>query len=84
MKDIVKELIEDRHPEKAAKKIVEELVSGKYTHDFPITAQDACGLLGDCVSMDLPREVYTLMNLYKMETRQRRPSVEFVPTQPVR
>jgi ClpP class serine protease len=79
MKEIVRELISDKHPKKVVEKIVEELVSGKYTHDFPLTAEDTCGLLGDCVKRQLPKEVYTLMNLYKMENRPRRPSVEFVP-----
>ena len=79
MREVVKELISDRHPKPVVDKIVEELVSGKYTHDFPIAAEDACGLLGECVKRQLPKEVYTLMNLYKMEIRPRRPSVEFVP-----
>ena len=62
--------------------IVEELVSGKYTHDFSITAQETCTLFGECVRMELPGEVYRLMDLYKMEARPRRPSVEFIPSGP--
>ena len=61
------------------KALVQKLVSGKYTHDFPVTAEEACELLGACVNRELPREVYSLMSLYKMENRPRRPSVEFVP-----
>jgi ClpP class serine protease len=79
MKSMVKMLVSDHHGEEAADKIVEELVSGKYTHDFPITAADTCKLLGDCVNTVLPIEVYNLMSYYKMETSTRRPSVEFVP-----
>jgi len=79
MKETVRNLVKDIHDEEATERIVEELVSGKYTHDFPITAKDTCDLLGECVKTDLPREVYTLMSLYKMENRPRRPSVEFVP-----
>ena len=79
IKRLVRELVGDSHDGEKTEKIVEELVSGKYTHDFPITGEEACKLLGACVNTELPREVYRLMSLYKMETRTRRPSVEFVP-----
>lgn len=79
IKELVRTLVKDIREEEGVEKIVEELVSGKYTHDFPITAEEACELLGECVNRELPREVYSLMSLYKMENRPRRPSVEFVP-----
>ena len=82
--DIVRKLVGDIHSPEKTEEIVEELVSGKYTHDFPVTAEEACDLLGECVNRELPREVYALMGLYKMEVRPRRPSVEFVPTVPTR
>jgi ClpP class serine protease len=82
--DIVRKLVGDIHSPEKTEEIVEELVSGKYTHDFPVTAEEACELLGECVNRELPREVYSLMSLYKMEVRARRPSVEFVPTVPTR
>ena len=82
--DIVRDLVKEPYSEEQADKIVDELVSGKYTHDFPITAQETCKLFGDCVRMELPAEVYKLMNLYKMEARPRRPSVEFIPSSPLR
>ncbi|MDH5200292.1 MAG: ATP-dependent Clp protease proteolytic subunit [Candidatus Bathyarchaeota archaeon] len=80
IKGVVRQLVSDIHSPQETDKIVDELVSGKYTHDFPITAEEACKLFGDCVNRELPREVYALMSLYKMEARPRRPSVEFVPT----
>jgi len=83
MKDTVRLLIGDKYPEEKTVEIIEALVSGKYTHDFPITADEACRLLGDCVVTELPKEVYSLMKLYRMETRPRRPSVEFVPVTPL-
>ncbi|RLI10715.1 hypothetical protein DRO42_00395 [Candidatus Bathyarchaeota archaeon] len=83
MKNTVRQLIGDKYPEEKTEEIVEELVSGKYTHDFPITASEACKLLGECVKRALPNEVYSLMGLYRMETRPRRPSVEFVPVTPL-
>ena len=33
---------------------------------------------------EVPNEVYSLMRLYRMETRPRRPSAEFVPVTPGR
>jgi ClpP class serine protease len=84
MKRVVRQIVGDNQTPEKTEEIVEELVSGKYTHDFPITAEEACELLGECVNRELPREVYALMSLYKMETRPRRPSVEFVPTVPTR
>lgn len=59
--------------------IIEEFVSGKYTHDHPFLADDARKLLGDCVKTDVPTEVYDLMKLYRMEVARRRPGVEYVP-----
>jgi len=84
MRAIVTQIVGNNHPPDETKNIVDELVSGKYTHDFPITAEEACELLGECINRELPIEVYNLMSLYKMETRPQRPSVEFVPTVPRR
>ncbi len=82
MKDIVRKLIRDKHPPERVEKIIEDLVTGKYTHDFPITAEAVCEMLGQCARNEIPREVYQLMNLYKMGQQQRRPSVEYVPMTP--
>jgi ClpP class serine protease len=59
--------------------LIEEFVSGKYTHDHPFMADEAKALLGDCVSTDVPQEVYELMKLYRMEVGRSRPGVEYVP-----
>ena len=84
IKGIVRSLVVDPYGPGKAEEIVEELVSGKYTHDFPITAKETCELFGECVRTELPLEVYNLMNMYKMEARPRRPSVEFVPSAPLK
>ena len=55
-----------------------DLVTGKYTHDFPITADGVCELLGQCAQNELPREVYQLMDFYKMG-KTRRAGIEYVP-----
>jgi ClpP class serine protease len=78
MRDTLKKLIQDKYGEEKTEEIIEALVSGRYTHDFPITAEATCDMFGECAITDLPREVYKLMNLYKMD-RQRRPGVEYVP-----
>jgi len=82
MKDTVRKLIGDKYPPERVDKIIEDLVTGKYTHDFPITAEVVCEMLGQCARNELPTEVYQLMNLYKMGQQQRRPSVEYVPMTP--
>jgi ClpP class serine protease len=82
--NIVRKLVAEPYGAEKGEEIVEELVSGKYTHDFPITAEETCRLFGECVKTELPLEVYRLMDLYKMEARPRRPSVEFVPSGPLK
>ena len=82
MRDLVSEILGDRFDENTKAKIIEELVSGKYTHDYPITAEEVGKLLGACVNKELPKEIYQLMSLYRMEVAPRRPGVEFVPIMP--
>ncbi len=60
-----------------AEKLAEELASGRWTHDYPISVEEA-GQLGLNVSTEMPREIYQLMSLYP-QAMQRRPSVEYIP-----
>jgi ClpP class serine protease len=53
------------------------LSSGRWTHDYPITVDEA-EELGLPISTDMPEEVYQLMSLYP-QTSQRRPTVEYIP-----
>jgi ClpP class serine protease len=78
---LVRKILSVRYPEQTVDKIVDELVSGKYTHDNLITA-DQASAIGLKVSTQVPSEVYDLMHLYRMETAARRPGVEFVPVMP--
>lgn len=73
----VRELLADRMPEDAAATLAHTLSSGTWTHDYPITVEEARAL-GLPVSTDLPTEVVELMRLYP-QTAQRRPSVEYIP-----
>jgi ClpP class serine protease len=58
--------------------IARTLSEGRWTHDFPIDVEHARSL-GLPVSSDLPDEVRLLMRLYP-QPRNRRPSVEYIPT----
>ncbi len=70
-------LIKDKMPEEKAKELAKILSEGRWTHDYPITYEEAKEL-GLPVTDQVPPEVYDLMDLYP-QTSQRRPSVEFIP-----
>ena len=77
MKQVVRELVTERVGTKDADSLAEELAGGHYTHDDPITVEEARGL-GLPVETGLPEEVYELMALFAPAGR-RRPSVQYVP-----
>jgi ClpP class serine protease len=79
MEELVRKIMQGRCGGDNITKIIEDFVSGKYTHDRPFMAEDVKELLGGCVSTDVPEEVYELMKLYRMEIGGRRPGVENVP-----
>lgn len=57
--------------------LADTLASGQWTHDYPITCEEATAL-GLKVSTEMPEEIYQLMNLYP-QAMQRRPSVDYIP-----
>ncbi len=61
----------------AVEKLKEALVSGRWTHDYPISVEEARSL-GLNISTQMPAEVYRLMNLFP-QAAARRPSVEYIP-----
>ena len=77
VKELVAELIRDKVGEEKAKQIADKLVSGYYTHDYPITV-DQLKEMGLKVSTDVPPEVYELMILYP-QARTNRPGIEYLP-----
>ncbi|VVB71513.1 Serine dehydrogenase proteinase [uncultured archaeon] len=79
MKALLKKILEGKCGGDKLETIIEEFVSGKYTHDRPFMGDEAKALLGDCVQTDVPEEVYELMDLYRMEAGRSRPGVEYVP-----
>jgi ClpP class serine protease len=60
-----------------AAQIAHALASGQWTHDYPITVDEARAL-GLPVETGLPEEIYALMELYP-QASPRRPSVSYVP-----
>ncbi len=64
-------------PEEQAEEIARILSHGRWTHDYPITVEEAREL-GLPVEVGLPEEVYALMALYP-QPAQHRPSVQYVP-----
>jgi len=79
MRELLKKILEGKCGEEKLDSIIEEFVSGKYTHDHPFMAEQAQSLLGECVETAVPEEVYALMDLYRMEAGRSRPGVEYVP-----
>jgi len=74
----VTRILSDRMPAEQAAALAETLSTGTWTHDYPITVDEA-RQLGLPVSTDMPQEVYEIMSLFP-QAGMRRPSVEYIPT----
>ena len=72
-RDLVDGVLE---PEKVDE-LISKMVEGHWTHDFPITCDEARAL-GLPISCAMPEEIVTLMSLYAQPVR-RTPSVQYVP-----
>jgi len=77
VKQTVKRIVGDRLPADQAESTAETLTSGRWTHDYPITVDEARSM-GLTISTEMPEQVYRLMSLYP-QSAQRRPSVEYIP-----
>jgi ClpP class serine protease len=77
MKSFVKNILLERMDEGTAEKIANTLTEGRWTHDYPITVEEA-KKLGLPVMAGLPEEIYQLMDLFP-QAMQRRPSVQYIP-----
>ena len=71
------ELAARRLTAEQARALADQLATGQWTHDYPITVDEA-RTLGFTVSTEMPRAVYDLMDLYP-QAGNRRPSVQYVP-----
>lgn len=76
---LVTELLKKCMPDVDAQKVAALITTGQFTHDFPITVERAQSV-GLCISTEMPKAIYTLMDLYP-QTGGGRPSVNFVPFQ---
>lgn len=82
MAQLVREILNDHRPAvKVAPEKIDaiacELVSGKWSHDHPITYEDA-EKLGLPVKLGMPQEIYDLMSLYPVSANMSS-SVEYFP-----
>ncbi len=71
-------LVDKAMPADQADALAGKLTSGTWTHDYPISAEEARAL-GLPVRTEMPAEIYEFMNLFPQPTRTVRPSVEYVP-----
>ncbi len=73
----VESLLVEKYGEEKASEIAKVLTEGRFTHDYPITFDEA-KKLGINVSSDMPEEIYLLMQLYP-QAQGIRPSVHYIP-----
>lgn len=64
-------------PQEQAERLANTLSTGQWTHDYPISVEEAQHL-GLPVSTEMPEEVYALMALYP-QLGAGRPSVSYIP-----
>jgi ClpP class serine protease len=74
---VVRDLLLERMEPAEAERVANLLTSGTWTHDYPITVEQAREL-GLPVSTEMPPEVYQLMRLFP-QAQQARPSVTYIP-----
>lgn len=77
VKDTIRQIVSERHTPEAAENLAEILASGRWTHDYPISVDEA-RLLGLPITTQVPEEVYKIMRLFP-QSAARRPSVEYIP-----
>lgn len=77
VQELVAKVLSRRLSKAKALKLARILTSGNWTHDYPITCEQA-RKLNLPVTNKMPPEIYSLMRLYP-QSPQRRPSVQYVP-----
>ncbi len=73
----VMSLLEGKYSQEKSEDLAQILTEGRWTHDYPITYEEA-KKLGLHVVKEIPQEVYQLMSLYPQPVRHQ-PSVEYTP-----
>ncbi len=79
MEDAVRELMSGTYPEDKAARLASLLSQGTWTHDHPITYEEAREL-GLNVSGEMPVEVMKLMSLFSQPVRSRQ-TVHYLPVE---
>ena len=77
MRENLRDLLSGKYPPEKVDELSELLTQGHWTHDYPITFEEA-RKMGLPVRKDMPHEIYQLMSLFPQPVRQA-PSVEFTP-----
>ncbi|OQX55065.1 MAG: hypothetical protein B5M54_03550 [Candidatus Aminicenantes bacterium 4484_214] len=77
VREFVFQLVEDKMEKKKALELATILTEGRWTHDYPITLNEA-QKLGLPVSNKMPPEVEQLISLYP-QPGLKRPSVQYIP-----
>jgi ClpP class serine protease len=72
-----KSLLQGKYPGEKAEELARMLTEGRWTHDYPITFEEAKNL-GLHVTKGIPPELYQLMSLYPQPVKHQ-PSVEYIP-----
>jgi ClpP class serine protease len=75
---IATQLISERMNEESARMLAAKLATGTWTHDYPISADEAREL-GLPVKTDMPDEILELMTLYPQPVRRQGGGVEYLP-----
>jgi len=79
VKNASRELLMRHMAQDQAESLADKLATGTWTHDYPISAEEATRL-GLSVNTDIPKEVLQLMTLYPQPMRQQAGSgVEYLP-----
>lgn len=71
-------LLTDKMDEEKAATLAAQLATGTWTHDYPISAEEAREM-GLPVRTDMPEEILELMTLYPQPVRRLGGGVEYLP-----
>jgi ClpP class serine protease len=77
IREAAKRLLQGKMPEEQMDKVARALSEGRYTHDYPIFADEAKAM-GLNISTKMPQEVLELLALYPQPVRTQR-GVEYLP-----
>ncbi|HHY63302.1 MAG TPA: hypothetical protein GYA11_10030, partial [Firmicutes bacterium] len=69
---LIMKILADKMPPEKAAEITDQLSTGRWTHDYPITCEEL-KQMGLSVRTDMPREIYDLMELYPQAASRKRP-----------